>query len=232
MEPPLVSVIVPVYNGERFLACALDSVVAQEHRPIDLIVVNDGSRDGSEAIARSYTEVRLIRQPNQGVAAARNAGIAAARGDFIAFLDQDDCWTKDKLRIQVRYLQQNPRVGYVLARQKMFLEPGTVPPPWVRRELLDRDQVGYLPGAMMVRRFVFEQIGTLNPRFRSGDDSDWFARAKDAGVPMAVLPDILLHRRIHEANLSSRTALAHAELLKAMKASIDRQRRNAGERAR
>src|ERR1700730_8226464 len=89
---PLFSVIVPVYNGERFLTAALQSILNQDHKPLELIVIDDGSIDQTAKIANSFSPVRYFYQNNQGVANARNAGLAAARGEFIAFLDADDLW--------------------------------------------------------------------------------------------------------------------------------------------
>ena len=100
MDKPLVSVIVPVYNGEHYLSFAIHSILRQDYHPSEVIVVDDGSTDNSANIARSFKEVRYIHQSNQGVAMARNVGIAAARGEFIAFLDADDLWTPNKLSIQ------------------------------------------------------------------------------------------------------------------------------------
>src|SRR5213078_156464 len=111
-EQPLVSVIIPVYNGARYLRAALESVFAQTYRPIEVIVVDDGSGDDSGVIAQSFPDVHFIHQENQGVAAARNHGFDAARGEFIAFLDQDDLWTPEKLKVQVNYLLNHPDVGY------------------------------------------------------------------------------------------------------------------------
>src|SRR4029079_2498347 len=107
-ENPLVSVIVPVYNGERYLREALESVFAQTYRAIEVIVVDDGSPDDSGTIGQSFPEVRYIHQTNQGVAAARNNGIEAARGEFFAFLDQDDLWVPEKLNVQVEYFLGHP----------------------------------------------------------------------------------------------------------------------------
>jgi len=98
---PLVSVVIPVYNAEPFLREALDSVLAQDYEPFEVIVVDDGSTDGSGTIARSYPEVRYLRQENQGPAVARNAGIAAAQGEFLAFFDADDVMLPNKLSVQV-----------------------------------------------------------------------------------------------------------------------------------
>src|SRR5262245_42249310 len=110
----LVSVVMPVYNGERHLREAIDSVLRQTHRNLELIVVDDGSTDGSAEIARAFgDQVRLIRQANVGSAVARNVGIASARGEFVAFIDADDGWVSNKLELQVRYLVEHPDVGMV-----------------------------------------------------------------------------------------------------------------------
>src|SRR5690242_4967891 len=100
MHGPTVTCIVPVFNGERYLGEALDSIFAQGHQPLEVLVVDDGSTDGSAAVAKSYGDrVRYFFQPNAGPAAARNLGLEAARGEFIAFLDADDLWHRDKLAI-------------------------------------------------------------------------------------------------------------------------------------
>lgn len=224
MTSPLVSVIVPVYNGARFLRAALESVVAQSYRPMEIIVVDDGSTDASAAIAKSFADVLYLRQTNQGVTAARNAGLAAARGDFLAFLDQDDLWTPGKLRLQVGYLIEHPQVGYVLARMRAFLETGVARPAWVRPELLVGDEIGCLPGTMVVRRSVFTQIGVFDPGYRIGSDTEWLARAKDAGIAHHILPVMLLRWRLHNSNQSGQVALIHTELLRTIHSSVTRQK--------
>ena len=97
----LVSVIIPVYNGENYLSQAIDSVIDQTYSPIELIIVDDGSTDKSKEIASSYSQVNYVYQENQGVAIARNTGIFKSQGEYIAFLDQDDIWTANKLKLQV-----------------------------------------------------------------------------------------------------------------------------------
>jgi len=221
---PLVSVIVPVYNGGRYLRAALESVFAQTYRPIEVIVVDDGSTDDSGTIAQSFPEVRYIHQTNQGVAAARNNGIEAARGEFFAFLDQDDLWTTDKLRVQVDYFLNHPDVGYTLTQQKFFLEPGATVPAWFRKELFDSVHTGWVLGTMLVRRTAFEQIGNFATGYSAASDSDWFFRAKAAEIPMEILPELLLLKRIHEANDSGRAKDILSELRKVVKSSLDRQR--------
>jgi glycosyltransferase involved in cell wall biosynthesis len=221
---PLVSVIIPVYNGARFLRAALESVFAQTYRPIEVLVVDDGSADDSGVIAQSFPEVRYIHQTNQGVAAARNNGIESARGEFYAFLDQDDLWTPDKLKLQVAYLQNHPDVGYTLTQQKFFLDPGATLPAWFRKELFDSVHTGWVLGTLVVRRPVFEKVGNFATGYSAANDSDWFFRAKAAEIPMAVVEELLLLKRIHEANDSGRATEILSELRKVVRSSLERQR--------
>jgi glycosyltransferase involved in cell wall biosynthesis len=221
---PLVSVIIPVYNGARFLRAALESVFAQTYRSFEVIVVDDGSVDDSGIIAQSFAEVRYMHQANQGVAAARNYGIETAQGEFFAFLDQDDLWTPEKLKVQIGYLLSHPDVGYTLTQQQYFLDPGATLPAWFRKELFDSVHTGWVLGTLVVRRSAFEKIGNFATGYSAANDSDWFFRAKAAEMPMAVMPELLLRKRIHEANDSARAKEILSELLKVVKTSLDRQR--------
>ena len=114
---PLVSVVIPVFNGEAFLREAVQSVLAQKYSPIEIIIVDDGSTDGTATVARSLPEtVRYLHQTNKGPAAARNRGIEHAQGSLIAFADADDLWPADKLELQLPYLINDPAIEIVMGR--------------------------------------------------------------------------------------------------------------------
>lgn len=217
---PLVSVIISVYNCEHYLAEAIESVFVQTYRPIEVIVVDDGSTDKSADIARSYNGVHYIYQSNQGAAVARNTGIAHAQGKFIAFLDADDMWVPHKLRMQAEYLFEHPHIGYTFGKLQNFFDPEVSLSPWVRKSLLEMDLIALM--TIVARKTVFEQLGGFNPSYRIGSDFEWVLRAKDAGIFMVILPEILLHRRIHDSNLSHQTQSRYASLLRMFKESIDR----------
>lgn len=225
MESSLVSVIIPVYNGERYIASTLRSVLAQDYRPIEILVIDDGSDDQSAEIARGFQEVRYFHQSNQGAAVARNVGLENALGELVAFLDADDTWMPDKLALQVRYLLDHPELGFVLARQRIFLEPGVERPSWLKEELLANDSVGYVPSTLLARKTVFAQIGGFDPRSVPAEDVEWFFRAKDAGVLMGVVPEVLLHKRVHGSNLGHGTAISQPRLLQALRSSVERQKK-------
>jgi glycosyltransferase involved in cell wall biosynthesis len=203
--PGLVSVIVPVFNGARWLRESIESIVRQTYRPIEVIAVDDGSTDDSVEILRDFPDVRTISQPNAGCATARNRGLSVARGEFLAFNDQDDRWVADKLERQVALLQERPDAGYALGLQRLFLEPGCELPASyaARRQLFDEPHTGFIPGTLLARRATLERIGVFDPRYEYGSDSDWFIRARGAGIEMAVVDAVVIDKRIHDSNLSS-----------------------------
>jgi glycosyltransferase involved in cell wall biosynthesis len=141
MTNPLVSVVIPTKNSERFLASAIESVIKTNYTPMEIIVVDGHSADKTEEIARSFDGVQFILQHNQGLSNAYNIGIDAAAGKLIAFHASDDLWTPDKLDVQVSYLLEHLDVQYTIARVKFFLEPGYSPPPGFKHELLKGDHV-------------------------------------------------------------------------------------------
>jgi glycosyltransferase involved in cell wall biosynthesis len=226
---PLVSVVVPVYNGERFLTFALQSIFDQDYRPLEVIVVDDGSVDDSVSIARSFQGVRYVYQSNQGASAARNAGVAAAQGELIAFLDADDVWTPNyKISRQTDYLLKHPETGYVVGRGENFLESETDLPAGLTQELFMKEHT-FLTSTLVVRKSVFYEVGEFDRSYKISQDTDWFVRASDAGVQSFVLPETLVYRRIHDANLSSQTQVLRHELLRLARESIGRRRKQKAE---
>ena len=221
MQGPLVSVIVPVYNGERYLEAALKSIFNQDYQPIEIIVVDDGSTDGTADIVRLFKNVHYIYQANQGPSAAWNTGIAAAQGECIAFLDADDMWMPQKLSLQVAYLNQHPEVGFVYCHRRMIIEKGVKPPPWYR----EQDSPGLFVSNLLARKNIFKSVGLFNSEYRFGNNSEWLARARDAGISMDVLPETLSIYRVHDRNQTHHLDEMRHDVLRALKSSIDRQRR-------
>jgi glycosyltransferase involved in cell wall biosynthesis len=228
MTQPLVSVVMAVRNGERFLSAAIESVLAQQWQPLEIVLVDGHSTDRTAQIGRAYSPVRYIAQYNRGVADAYNVGITAAEGEFIAFLSHDDLWTPDKLSSQMAYMLDHPEAQYVVAQVKFFLEPGYVLPPGFRPQLLEREQAAYIMETLLVQRSVFLQVGSFDPRLSSGEDVDWFSRAKDQKVPHGIIERVLLHKRVHDANISLTDSATNQILLKVLRQSIAR-KRSAGE---
>jgi glycosyltransferase involved in cell wall biosynthesis len=212
-----------VFDGERFLAEAIDSAKAQTYPPLEVIVVDDGSRDGSAELA-TQLGARVLRCPRRGVSAARNAGIAAARGDLIAFLDADDRWPLERLTIQAQRFIRRPELGFVLGRARLFLDPGSPRPDWFTDDLAAGESV-LARLTLVARRDVFDRLGGFDESIDICEDLDWLVRGREAGIPYEVLDDVVLDYRVHDANtgLSRRSDLEQG-LLRTLRSSIQRRR--------
>lgn len=220
-----ISIIVPVHNGENFLGDAIDSILSQDYRPIEVIVVDDGSTDGSRAVAQHYSQVRYVYQPQQGPAVARNTGFETSSGELIAFLDADDLWLPGKLSLQAAYLAEHPQVGCVFGEMANFLEPGMKCPSWIDPGTLSHHYSILSLCSMLARRPMFEAVGRFSPTYRQGQDLEWFMRLKDSGVQFVILGEPVFRRRIHAGNISHNQSNLAQVRLRMLKESIDRKRK-------
>ena len=219
-----ISVIIVVENGERYLIGAIESVLAQTYQPNEIIIVDGRSTDNTEMIAKSYQQVRYMRQVGRGLADARNTGIDSAQGELIAFLDHDDLWIPKKLNTQISYFIKNPEIQYTNARLKLFLEPGCSLRIGFPKDLFEKEQLGRTPGTLVARKSLFNLIGKFNSRFNIGCDVEWFVRAKDYNIPMSFISDVLLYKRVHDTNISGNVQVNKQELLTIIKQSLEHKR--------
>lgn len=225
-DNPHVSVILPVKNGARFIGEAIESVLSQDYRPIDLTVVDAASTDGTRRIVESFADdgVRLLDQDGTGIAAAWNQGIDQTTGPLLAFVSSDDRWTPGKLTRQVGVLTAHPDIAYAIGHFRYFLQPDCEVPATFNRGLLGVDLVGRIMETLVARREVFDVVGRFDTSFRTAEDVDWYARAKDRGVPMTIVDDVILEKRIHDANISTAGAQNMPHLMEALRRSIQRRR--------
>jgi len=219
MDEPRLSVIVPVYNGERFLGEALSSVCSQCVIPMEIVVVDDGSTDGTAKIARDFDLVRYVPQENGGPAAARNRGVENARGDLLAFLDHDDLWTPVKLGLQLRRLKENPELEMVTGHVQCLRLSDSG--GWERHGL---PRSMPLFGAILVRRTAFERVGPLDEKLRCTEDLDWFIRAREVAVRTAAIEETVLFYRLHGDNATRGWSTEQAGYVRAVKKLLDRRR--------
>lgn len=221
---PLISVLIPVFNAERFLADALDSVRAQNRTDLEIIVVDDGSTDGSGSVVRRYPEVRYLRQENAGPSAARNRLLAEARGKFIAFLDADDVFPAEKLAWQLDVFKREPAVDLVVGRVYYWYFEGT--PPDRQRFPDDESQNVWMivVGSALIRRAVFERVGTFDETLRASEDLDWFNRVREQSIAIRSVPEVALWYRQHTTNLVHDTTLLRHTTLVAFRNSLARRR--------
>jgi glycosyltransferase involved in cell wall biosynthesis len=214
----LVSVVIPVRDGGRFLAAAIESVLAQDYEPLEVIVVDDGSTDDSFDTATKFgSPVRLVSQAAQGVAAALNHGVQQSSGGLLAFVDADDLWTPGKLNRQAALLAEQPGLDAVFGHAEHFRgDDPTV--------ITIRAQPAYSKGTMLIRRAAYDRAGAFSSEWRLGEFVDWYARAVDAGVSSVMLPDVLLLRRVHDNNMGVLHRADHGDYARVLKAVLDRRR--------
>ncbi len=215
---PQVSVIVPVYNAERYILASLASILQQTPTDYEVILVDDGSTDGTREAARSaHGAIRYIYQANQGPAAARNAGINVARGEFVCFLDADDSWSIDKLSTQLAFMAEHPSVGLVFADEEEFDDCGVV-----RASLLGTSQFhqelrsggivkdafrkllveNFVPtSTVMVRRACFAQTGVFDVTLKGPEDRDMWSRIA-VQFPIGCIPRVLGRKRVVASSVS------------------------------
>lgn len=195
-----VSVVIPVYNNEKYIGEAVGSALSQSCAPLEIIVVDDGSTDGSaEAAAKAFPGVRRVTLPHSGVSRARNEGARAARGEYIAFLDADDLWEKDKLEKQLEAMRNNPEARIVLCRLRDFVSPDLSPEKRASY-MLKGEKTGYHAGCMLIRKSDFLETGGFPEDRAIFESVEWFIKVREKGFTTIVLEELLMHRRIHENN--------------------------------
>ncbi len=219
----LVSCIVAVHDGERFVAEAIESILAQTHEAIEVIVIDDGSTDDTPGILDGFGErIRTFRQDNRGPAAARNLGLRESRGEFIAFLDADDVWVTDKIEAQLSVLRADGDVDLCSGHIRSFWTPELDDE---RQRLEDdpyhREKPMLSPCTLLTTRSTFERIGGFDPQLRTAEDSDWFIRFQRAGLRFSTLPRLVTHRRQHADNLTRRTPPSRDGLLGLIQRSVE-----------
>jgi glycosyltransferase involved in cell wall biosynthesis len=217
---PTIGVVIPAWNAERWLGEAIESVLAQEPPPIDVVVVDDGSSDRSARIAESYgPPIRVVRQANAGIGAARNVGVELVEGQLITFLDADDLLTPASLACRVQVLLRRPEIDLAFGHVRRFSEQLDGAPV-----ALDEAQPGHVPAMMLVRRAALERVGPFPTHTHVAEGLDWLLRAREQRLGEVTLTDQVLWRRVHGENNSLRNRAEIGEFAHALKASLDRRR--------
>jgi glycosyltransferase involved in cell wall biosynthesis len=229
LTQPDVSVVIPAYNAERYLGEAIESVLAQSLQPSEVIVVDDGSTDGTAAIASSYgPPVRCVSHGKVGLAATLNAGVAAATGELLGFVDADDLWCPGKQEAQAAALAADPALDGVFGQVKQFRSPELTPAERESLALPPEDQRGLAKGAMLIRRSSFLRVGPFATEWTLGEFIDWYARAVDAGLKFMTLPDVVLRRRLHRTNTGIVARDSRLDYVRILRAVVDRRQEQAG----
>jgi glycosyltransferase involved in cell wall biosynthesis len=222
-----VSIVVPVYNGARYLAEALASLEQQAPPVEEVIVVDDGSTDGSGELAESLG-ARCVRRDHAGIGAARNLGFRHATGDALGFLDADDLWADGALAVQRATLEAEPGLDGVYGLVQEFLSPELTAEERARLRYAVEPQQPGVVGGLLLRRSSFDRVGEFSEEWRLGEAIDWLARAREAGLQLRTLPEVVLRRRIHSSNTGRRRMAERAEYARMLKSVLDRRRAGSG----
>ncbi|MEJ0001896.1 MAG: glycosyltransferase [bacterium] len=223
MEAPLISVIIPYYRGERFIALALESIFRQKYATLEVIVVNDGSPEESLAVLAPYGDrITLLSQENKGQAAARNLGLKHAKGSIIAFIDQDDLWTDEHIKLLLPHLG-NDGYDYAQGVTEIFrIQPDRT------REVIETLFHPELLGAALYKREVFNMVGFFDETMRKGEDFDWNIRLRESAAREKRIPEVTFMFRRHENNQTNDRGYVAQGQMASLRKKLARARGQAG----
>ena len=222
-DRPLVTVIIPVFNGQKFIREAVENVLQQNYPALEIIIVNDGSTDQTEAIIKQLpVDIRYFSQENGGPASARNRGIRDASGELITFLDADDLWPENNLHRLVAEILREPELEVVRGYAQLMEQ---------NAQTKEFDFVGnpkesfpHYIAAAIYRKSVFAKVGLFDPMLRFGEDADWFIRATELNLNIRRLEETSLYVRRHGGNMTEGLNMVQLNVMKVFKKTLDRMR--------
>jgi teichuronic acid biosynthesis glycosyltransferase TuaG len=202
MKKPLIDVIIPVYNGARFIRETIASIQAQTWKNLEIIVVDDGSEDDSVKIvleaAKMDKRILLEKRPHAGVAATLNAGVTKGTAAYIAFLDADDLWESQKLEKQMKFLSESAaEICFCLIQEFKTVEPGE---GMLSYDARPSPLKGFAKTGFLGYSSVFKKYGLFDETIKTGDFIDWLARVIRAGHHIVTVDEVLAYRRVHAGN--------------------------------
>jgi len=223
-----ISIILPVYNGDKHLNDAIESVIRQNYNPLEIILVDDGSTDNTRKIAKQFPQVRYFYQENSGPAASRNKAIQAATGEWFAFIDADDLWPEKSLQLQLQQRASHPTAEIIMGFTQIIC--ATQP------NHTDQDQnaevadpfLSLLLGSALIHKHAFEKNGLFDETLKFSEDVDWFLRARENDIHMTTHKNVTQYYRKHDQNMTRAKNSAKRYFLLALKMSIDRRRQSDG----
>ncbi|TVQ05934.1 MAG: glycosyltransferase [Balneolaceae bacterium] len=220
---PLISIIIPVYNAEKYLSEAVDSILSQNYKKIEVILVDDGSKDKSVDIINKYVQyhkkIISIAHDNSGPSAARNNGIKLASGEYITFLDSDDFWSASCLQTQIMFLRRNPDCKIIWGKTQFFKDNESK-----KYENIGEPLHFLNVGSALFHKTLFDTVGLFDENLGFSEDLDWFSRAREAGEIIVKQPHTVLYYRSHETNMTKNKGIQELDLIKVLKKSLDRRR--------
>ena len=222
---PDISVVIPVHNGERYLAESIRSVLDQGHAALELLVIDNASTDTTADVAGAFPSIRYFHLPDKGVCKALNYGLERCRGAFLGFLDADDLWSPGRLAVQLEVFASNPALEMVFGHVEQFISPELDESVKATLSIRDKRLPGRYRGSLLIRTESFWRVGPFDPSVDYGEFIDWYMRAEEQKVREVMLPDVLALRRIHGANVGYTDRHKRVEFARVLKRGLDRRRR-------
>ncbi len=222
---PEISVIIPVHNGDKYLAEAIQSVFDQNHTGVEVLVVDNASTDATARIACGFPSVRYFFLEKKGVVNALNHGVQHSLGTLLAFLDADDLWKPHKLAVQLDAFRRNPALDVVFGHVEQFISAELESQVKDKLSIRITELPGHVRGAMLIKKASFYQVGLFDNSLEYGEFLDWYMRAQDQELLEMMLPDVLIMRRIHGTNMGIVDRPNRNSYARLLKQGLDRRRR-------
>lgn len=221
---PRITVIIPAFRAEKYIAEAIESALNQTLKPFEIIVVDDGSPDNLYGVAKAYEpEILLFKKVNEGISKTRNFGLRKASGNLIAFLDADDYWPENHLKFLYKKMEQNVNTGIVFGWTKEFISPE------LKENYMGKSPGSVpinapAPGSSIIRYDIFERVGYFDESLQAAEFIDWFDRAKRKGISSESINDTILYRRLHETNNGVVNKQSQQDYLKVLRGVLSRKK--------
>jgi glycosyltransferase involved in cell wall biosynthesis len=224
--PRGISVVIPVYNGARYLSECIESVCTQTLPATEIIVVDDGSEDETPTVAAGWSDrVRYQRTSHGGPARARNHGVRLVANDVLAFIDSDDIWLPSKLELQMAALAREGDPAMVFGHVEQFISSDLTPEEAAGFKFNPAPLAGPVPSTLVIRKSDFDRVGPFDESLATGEFIEWGSRASDLGIKTLLIPDVVCRRRLHRNNMGRGGAATHgAGYLRMLKQVLDRRR--------
>lgn len=220
-----VSVLIPVYNGAKYLSECIQSVIDQTRPAAEIIVIDDGSEDGTPEVAASWgSRVSYRRMAHGGLPYARNHGLRFAETEFIAFVDCDDIWLPRKLEWQMAALSRAIGPSMVFGHVQQFLSSDLTAEEAARLTFKTEPLAGWFASTLLIRKCDCERGGPFDETIQIGEFMEWCSRARDAGIKPVLISEIVCRRRLHQNNLGRGGGVKHAGYVHMLKKVLDRRR--------
>lgn len=222
---PHLSVIIPVHNGEKYLAESIQSVLDQDCDDLEILVIDNASTDATATVARAYPCVDYHFLAEKGLVNALNDGIGRSRGEYLAFVDADDLWQPNKLAAQQRAFENSPDLDMVFGHVEQFVSPELPESQKARLHIREKILPGRVKGTLVIRKSSFMRVGPFENTGSTGEFIDWYMRAREQGLREVMLPEVLLRRRIHGLNVGFTEGNGGSDFVRILKRGLDRRRR-------